>query len=136
MREIHQPDGTYHYVFGPNAEPIAHVSIGESVEIHTVDSASNVLTSEDQKPSEVLGPYLNPQTGPLYIDGVEPGDTLVVHVDSMQATRDWAFSALVPGALVVLTQAMWFSVPVLLRLGGVVETSPGPGNPFSAYGFV
>ena len=50
--------------------------------------------------------------------------------------RAGSLAALVPGALVVLTQAMWFSVPVLLRLGGVVETSPGPGNPFSAYGFV
>jgi acetamidase/formamidase len=96
MREIHQPDGTYHYVFGPNPEPIAHVTPSEQVAIHTVDSAGNVLTSEDQKPSEVMGPYLNPQTGPLYIDGVEPGDTLVVHIDSIEATRDWAFSALVP----------------------------------------
>jgi len=45
-------------------------------------------------------------------------------------------AALAPAALVVATQAMWFSVPVLLRLAGVVEAAPGPGNPFSAYGFV
>ncbi len=96
MREIHQPDDKYYYVFGPNPEPIAHVAIGESVTIFTVDAFGNDLTSESQKPSEVLGPYLNPQTGPIYIDGAEPGDTLVVHIDKIEATRDWAVSALVP----------------------------------------
>lgn len=96
MREFHQPDGTYHYVFGPYAEPIAHVALGEQVVIHTIDSSGDVVTSEDQKPTEVMGKYLNPQTGPFYIDGVEPGDTLVVHLDKIEATRDWAFSALVP----------------------------------------
>jgi acetamidase/formamidase len=96
MREIHQPDGKYQYVFGPYAEPIAHVALGEHVAIHTIDAFGDGLTSEDQKPSEILGPYLNPQTGPIYIDGVEPGDTLVVHIDKIEATRDWAASALVP----------------------------------------
>ena len=71
MREIHQPDGTYHYVFGPYAEPIAHVALGEEVAIYTVDAFVDGLTSDDQKPSQVLGPYLNPQTGPIYIDGVD-----------------------------------------------------------------
>ncbi len=96
VREIHQPDDSYSFVFGPNREPIAHVSIGEEVVIHTVDAFGNVITSENHKPSKVLGPYLNPQTGPIFIDGVEPGDTLVVHIDSIEATRDWAVSTLVP----------------------------------------
>ena len=44
--------------------------------------------------------------------------------------------SIAPFALVVATQAMWFSIPVLLRLGGVLTHQPGPANPFSAYGFV
>jgi acetamidase/formamidase len=95
-REIRQPDGKYSYVFGPYAEPIARVRPGETVVVHTVDAFGDLLTSEEQAPSSVLGPYLNPQTGPLYVEGAEPGDTLAVHVLDIQPTRDWAVSCLVP----------------------------------------
>ena len=46
-------------------------------------------------------PYLNPQTGPFYVEGAEPGDTLAVHFISMKPARDWAASTTVPlfGAL-------------------------------------
>src|SRR4051794_23590721 len=79
LREIRQP-GAYQYVFGPYAEPVARVELGESVVIHTIDAFGDLLTSEDQRPSSVLGPYLNPQTGQIYVEGVEPGDTLVVRI--------------------------------------------------------
>ena len=94
-REIRQP-GEYQYTFGPYAEPIARVERGETVVIHTVDAFGDKLTSEDQKPSDLLGPYLNPQTGPLFIEGAEPGDTLVVKIEAIEAARDWAASCLVP----------------------------------------
>jgi amidase len=95
MREIHQK-GAYGYVFGPFAEPVARVAQGEEVEVHTADAFGNVLTSEDQAVSSVLGPYLNPQTGPLFIEGAEPGDTLAVTILDIQPTRDWAVSCTVP----------------------------------------
>lgn len=96
VREIRQPEGKYQYTFGPYAEPIARVAPGERVVIHTVDAFGDLLTSESQRPSDILGPYLNPQTGPLYIEGAEPGDTLVVHIDAIEPARDWAVSCLVP----------------------------------------
>jgi acetamidase/formamidase len=95
-REIRQPDSKYSYVFGPYAEPIARVQPGETVVVHTVDAFGDLLTSEDQAPSSVLGPYLNPQTGPIYVEGAEPGDTLVVRILEIQPARDWAVSCLVP----------------------------------------
>ncbi len=41
-------------------------------------------------------PFLNPQTGPFYIDGAEPGDTLAIHFISIEPSRDWAASTTVP----------------------------------------
>ncbi|MER3486030.1 MAG: acetamidase [Chloroflexota bacterium] len=96
IREIRQPNDAYHYVFGPYAEPIARVKPGETVVIYTVDAFGNQLTSEDQRVSSVLGPYLNPQTGPIFIEGAEPGDTLAVRIENIEATRDWACSCFVP----------------------------------------
>ncbi|MBX3072035.1 MAG: acetamidase/formamidase family protein [Thermomicrobiales bacterium] len=96
IREIRQPESGYYYTFGPFAEPIERVAPGERVEVYTADAFGNTLVSEDQKASDVLGPYLNPQTGPLYIEGAEPGDTLVVRIIAIEATRDWAVSCTVP----------------------------------------
>jgi acetamidase/formamidase len=46
-------------------------------------------------------PFVNPQTGPFYVEGAEPGDTLAVHFVSIEPSRDWAASTTVPlfGAL-------------------------------------
>jgi acetamidase/formamidase len=46
-------------------------------------------------------PFLNPQTGPFYIEGAVPGDTVAVHFVSIEPARDWAASTTVPlfGAL-------------------------------------
>jgi len=95
LREIRQP-GAYEYVFGPYAAPIASVRPGEPVAVYTADAFGDRLTSEDLTPSDVMGPDLNPQTGPLFIEGAEPGDTLAVRLEAIEPTRDWAVSALVP----------------------------------------
>ncbi len=95
VREIRQEDG-YHYTIGPRHEPIAKVQPGEKVAIYTVDAFENRLTSEEDKPTEILGDALNPQTGPIYVEGAEPGDTLAVDIHSIEATRDYAVSCLVP----------------------------------------
>jgi len=39
---------------------------------------------ETDKPSEILNfPFLNPQNGPIYVNGAEKGDTLAVYIKSI-----------------------------------------------------
>ncbi len=72
--------------FGP-AEPVAHVKPGNILEANSLDCFGNAL----QKPGDPFSAIKidNPLSGPFFIDGAEPGDTLVVrildlHVDSKQ----------------------------------------------------
>lgn len=95
MKEIRQP-GKHSYVFSPYLEPIARVKPGEEVVIYTEDAFENQITKESDIPSVILGKYLNPQTGPIYIEGAEPGDTLIAHIIEIEPTRDWAVSLLNP----------------------------------------
>ncbi|WP_153720908.1 acetamidase/formamidase family protein [Sporosarcina cascadiensis] len=95
MKIIKQP-GKHSYVFSRYLEPIASVKPGEEVVIYTEDAFENQITKETDIPSEILGKYLNPQTGPIYIEGAEPGDTLIVHIIDIEPTRDWAVSILNP----------------------------------------
>src|SRR3712207_7285534 len=95
IREVRQ-EGPYHFTMGPYYEPVARVESGERVAIFTEDAFGGSITSEEDRPSETLGPYLNPQTGPIYVEGAEPGDTLVVKIEDIEPTRDWGVSCLVP----------------------------------------
>jgi acetamidase/formamidase len=70
-------------VFGPNIKPIASVSPGEVVEIETYDCFADAVRPErDLKALLDSGEELieNPVTGPLYVEGAQPGDTLVVEI--------------------------------------------------------
>ncbi|MBE6990889.1 MAG: acetamidase [Ruminococcaceae bacterium] len=94
MREIN-PNGKYQGVFGAYAEPLAYVDPGEEIVLYTEDAYVGRITREDQNPSESKGDCNNPQTGPIYVNGAEPGDTLAVHILDIEMVRPWAVSALV-----------------------------------------
>ena len=95
VREIRQT-GPYHYVFSRYVEPIARVEPGETVAIYTDDAFESRITRATDRPSQILDAYLNPQTGPIYVEGAEPGDTLAVRILSIEPTRDWAVSIFLP----------------------------------------
>jgi acetamidase/formamidase len=40
--------------------------------------------------------FRQPQTGPFYVEGAEPGDTLVLHLVELEPARDWGASAAIP----------------------------------------
>ncbi len=89
------------WTFG-GAPPLARIAPGTILELFTEDCFAGRVRGVGDLVSEVCEfPYLNPQTGPFYIEGAEPGDTLAVHFVSIQPARDWAASTTVPlfGAL-------------------------------------
>lgn len=93
IKEIRQP-GKHSYVFSRYLEPIETVKPGETVAIYTKDAFEDRITKETDIPSQILGNYLNPQTGPIFVEGAEPGDTLVANIIDIEPTRDWAVSIL------------------------------------------
>ncbi len=91
----------YAWTFG-GAPPVARVTPPAILEVFTEDCFAGKVRSEQDLVSQVCEfPYLNPQTGPFYIEGAQPGDTLAVHFISIELARDWGASTTVPffGAL-------------------------------------
>jgi amidase len=88
----------YSYVFNPYRDPIAKVSPGEEVVIHCNDAFEGRIQSKADLPSKALATakFLNPQTGPIFIEGAEPGDSLAVSILDIEPTRDFAVSCLIP----------------------------------------
>lgn len=91
----------YAWTFG-GAAPVRRVQPGTVLELWTEDCFAGRVRSKNDLVSVVCEfPFLNPQTGPFFIEGAEPGDTLAVHFVSIEPSRDWAASTTVPlfGAL-------------------------------------
>jgi len=89
------------YTFGGVA-PVATVRPGQTVSTWTRDCYNGAVRSTSHLPSQVCDPrYLNPQTGPFWVEGAEPGDTVVVHFRSIRPREAWGVSSTVPffGAL-------------------------------------
>ena len=108
-------------VFGPNVQPIASVSPGEVVEIETYDCFGDCVRPErDWK--EVLESgqeiFENPVTGPIYVDGTEPGDTLVVDIVDIEV-GERGVTALVPGF--GLLEGWFTQVPPLSKFSEVKD---------------
>lgn len=76
--------GKYHYVYGPYVDPVLTIDPGDVVSGETHDAFEGAIKKETDKPSELLNfPYLNPQTGPVYVNGAEKGDTLAIHIEKI-----------------------------------------------------
>ena len=97
MQTIKPDLGDLPYVIGPYKEPIASVRAGETFRVETLDAFGDRVDSPDVDLAKVVQvPYVNPCTGPIYVEGAEPGDTLTVRVDDIALPRDYAVSAIIP----------------------------------------
>ena len=97
MQVVTNPAGHYAYVIGPYADPVATVTPGETFAVETVDAFENRISSPDDDITRIIQlPFVNPLTGPIYVEGAEKGDTLAVKVHSIELTRDYGVSALIP----------------------------------------
>ena len=77
--------GSFHYVYGPYAKPVLTIDPGDVVAVETEDAFGGVITSEKDSPTEKLQfPFLNPQCGPIAVNGIEKGDCLAVHIHAVE----------------------------------------------------
>lgn len=89
------------YTFG-GVEARASLAPGSILDTSSLDCFAGRVHSVHDRASEVCDPrYLNPQTGPFYVEGAMPGDVLAVHFARIEPRHTFGFSTTVPlfGAL-------------------------------------
>jgi amidase len=132
----------YSYVFSPYAEPIASVIPGDILDIFTEDAFKSRVQTEDDLPTEVLEwPFVNPQTGPIYVEGADKGDTLVVEILEIEPRRDFVVSAHIPyfGGLTGTDRTVMLNDPLPERVfiyplrNGYVELPRGIRVPYRPF---
>lgn len=86
-----------HNRWHPDIEPKVRISSGSFVELETLDAVDGQL-KPGTKPEDLavdLG-RAHPLTGPVYVEGAEPGDLLAVKIDGIH-TADRGFTMILPG---------------------------------------
>ncbi len=91
--------GKYNYVYGPYAKPVMRIKPGDRVIAETQDAFEGAIKTEKDLPSAKLTmPFVNPQCGPIEVEGAEKGDVLCVHIESIEprGPQPVGTSALIP----------------------------------------
>src|ERR1700680_2518737 len=101
------------YVYGV-APPVAKLKPGNILEANSLDCFGNALQKPGDPFSLIKGD--NPLTGPFFIEGAEPGDTLVVHILDLQVDSNQGVGAFSPG----------FGAANATHYTPVLETKPLP----------
>ena len=84
MRHEFEPTA-FHVTMGSH-EPVLRIADGDTVATWCVDAGGY-----DRSFAQIT-PGGNPQTGPFYVEGAEPGDTLAVRLDLLRPNRERGFT--------------------------------------------
>ncbi|MDV2581392.1 acetamidase/formamidase family protein [Alkalibacillus haloalkaliphilus] len=88
----------HHTVWDNSLEPVISVKPGVSVNFEVHDASGGQLSpkSTSQDVPNLDFSKVNPVTGPVYVEGAEPGDTLEVEIEHF-GTLSWGWTAIIPG---------------------------------------
>jgi amidase len=84
----------FHVSLGPH-EPVLRIASGDTVRTWCVDSGGS------DRSGEQITSGGNPQTGPFFVEGAEPGDALAVRLDRIEPNRTIGLTGQVVAANVV-----------------------------------
>jgi acetamidase/formamidase len=139
----------HHYGWDRAIAPVARVAPGDSLEFEVQDAAGGQLSGASSAADIARLDFarINPVSGPVYVEGAEPGDVLKVTLLSF-APSGWGWTANIPGfglladdfkdpalhvwqydpvTLVPALYGPWGSVP-LKPFTGTIGVAPGePG---------
>lgn len=78
------PIGPLYYEFSRHNPPRLRIQSGETIVVESEDAFSGQVRTNDDRRDKTKIPYGNPQTGPIWIEGAEPGDSLAVTIHEIR----------------------------------------------------
>ena len=94
---------TVYFTYCHSHPPAAPIASGDTVGTNIRDASNDAFqpTMKTSAEGKLDLSRVNPQTGPFYVEGAEPGDTLKVRLDKVTVNRDWGWGGALPyfGAL-------------------------------------
>src|SRR5207244_6772273 len=97
MPTHHLVDTQPHAFCDNTLPPRVHIQPGDTVVFETLEASAQQI--QPHSTSEVISTldfaFIHPLTGPVYVEGAEPGDALVVDIISIKH-KGWGWNAVIP----------------------------------------
>src|SRR5262249_46192703 len=95
---LHEQPGLGHNRWHPGIQPVATVAAGEEITLETLDGLDGQLdrTATVADLAALQLGRSHPPTGPVYVEGAEPGDLLEIETLGYEAP-DYGITAILPG---------------------------------------
>ncbi|MEJ2558020.1 MAG: acetamidase/formamidase family protein [Anaerolineae bacterium] len=84
------------YDFSPDNPPAIRVKPGTTLVLETLDALDGQIQSDSDSAEKIDLGHVNSATGPVYVEGVEPGDTLVAEILDIELATQGA-ALIIPG---------------------------------------
>ena len=87
-----------HNKFSSTIEPVLRVATGAIIEAYTEEASDRQLTpgSNEEDLMNISFDPIHPLTGPVYVEGAQPGDILAVTLHEIEI-GEWGWNAIFPG---------------------------------------
>lgn len=132
VKTIHRQ--RHHFGWNNAFEPVLRVAPGETVVFEVVDASGGQLTKTSATTDVAALDFarVNPVTGPVYVEGAQPGDALVVEIVDFEGSG-WGWTAIIPGFGLLAEDFPTPFLHISSYGAGGVEFAPGirlPVRPF------
>lgn len=87
-----------HNVWDKSIEPKLSIASGDTVTFECIDASGQQIGPDSQANdlTQIDFSKVNPLTGPVYVDGAEPGDVLKVEILGFEH-KGWGWTGIIPG---------------------------------------
>jgi acetamidase/formamidase len=106
-----EPKNIHWGYYDAKLEPVLRIASGDTVRVETMVAGglqrlrlAGVKEEEIPQPLKVIedtvkerGPGAHPMTGPIWVEGAQPGDSLEVHINSFEFLHPYGVTAFAPG---------------------------------------
>ncbi|MBO8127370.1 MAG: acetamidase/formamidase family protein [Firmicutes bacterium] len=123
-----------HIGWDNSLKPVLTVVPGEEVVIEALEASGGQITADSgvEAVEKLDFSKVNPITGPVYVEGAEPGDALVVDLLGFEGSG-WGWTAIIPGFGLLAEEFDRPALQIAKYDEKVVEFAPGielPTRPF------
>lgn len=103
MRRLEQKE--YFYTISKNNKPVMTIKPGETVVVETLDNTGNRIKGEEDFEIIPAIKYWNPLSGPIFVEGAKPGDTLTIYINDIKPLFNRGWGCDEPGGISVAGDA-------------------------------
>lgn len=100
------------YAMDKNNSPVLTVPSGSKLVFQTCDCFHGQVKNASQSIDSLDWDHINPATGPVFVEGAEPGDTLKITIEQIAFTGNGVMAA-IPGAGVFGSEVTQSSIKML-----------------------